>query len=164
MAEISNEKKVTKVALQSVSDRSNNDTETQRPRSSSTTKKLLYHIPWASAVEIIAVIITIIGAVILVVCIDGKQQWPTSVHVGTIRGRELNMSLITPATILSIAHSIIAFLIGLAVKDGITMAWWRRTLVGGTVKSLGESTMPCFHDSICPLTLLQTKTTDSGRV
>jgi hypothetical protein len=81
---------------------------------------------------------TIVGTVVLVLCIVGKQQWPTSVHVGTVRGRELRMSLVTPATILSIAHNIIAFLIGLAVKDGIIMGWWGKTLIGGTVKSLGQ--------------------------
>ncbi|KAH9213307.1 hypothetical protein DL95DRAFT_506852 [Leptodontidium sp. 2 PMI_412] len=136
MADVSNEKKGPSVGIQSTTDSSNPDTETQRPVS--TAKKYLYHIPWASAAELLVVVLTIVGAVVLVVCIDGKEQWPTSIHVGTIRGRELRMSLITPATILSIAHSIIALLIGLAVKDGITMAWWRRTLVGGTVKSLDQ--------------------------
>lgn len=138
MAEISNEKKGPSVALHPTSDSPNPDPETQRPAPSSNVKKYLYHIPWASAVELLVVVITIVGAVVLVACIDGKQQWPTSVHVGTFRGRELAMSLITPATILSISHSIISFLIGLAVKDGITMAWWRKTLMGGTVKSLGK--------------------------
>ncbi|KAL2066023.1 hypothetical protein VTL71DRAFT_2094 [Oculimacula yallundae] len=139
MADISNEKREPVIVQQAihVSDSSNTDCETQRPKS--TAKKYLYHIPWASAAELLIVVLTIVGAVVLVVCIDGKQQWPTSVHIGKVRGRELNMSLITPATILSVAHSIIAFLIGLAVKDGITMAWWRRTLAGGTVKSLEQN-------------------------
>jgi hypothetical protein len=117
------------------------DSETQLPASAKSASKYLHHLPWASATELFGVIVTIIGATVLVTCIDGKQQWPTSVHTGTIRGHELHMSLITPQTILSIIHSIIAFLIGLAVKDGITMAWWRKTLVGGTVKSLGTLTV-----------------------
>ncbi|KAH7309266.1 hypothetical protein BKA65DRAFT_559472 [Rhexocercosporidium sp. MPI-PUGE-AT-0058] len=115
-----------------MTDSSNSDTETQRP--APTVKKYLYHIPWSNAAELLVVILTIVGAVVFVVCINGKQQWPTSVHVGSVRGREISMSLIT----LSIAHSIISFLIGLAVKGGITMAWRRQTLVGGTVKSLDQ--------------------------
>lgn len=82
---------------------------------------ILHHIPWTSVAELFLIILTIFGALVLVVCIDGKQQWPTSVHVTFIRGRELRISLITPATTLPIAHSIIASLVGLAVKDGITM-------------------------------------------
>lgn len=106
------------------------DNESQRPKSVSSTVKYLYHLPWTSALELLGVLVTIIGASILVALLNHKEQWPTEIHIGTVRGKELNMALITPQVILSLTHSIIAFLIGLAVKDGITMAWWRRTLVG----------------------------------
>jgi hypothetical protein len=145
MADIS-EKKVPATSVHAFpSDNSPSDSEVQRPVAISNTRKYLYHLPWTSAAELFGVIVTIVGAVVLVACIDGKEQWPTSVHVSNFRGRELRMSLITPATILSITHSIIAFLIGLAVKDGITMAWWRKTLIGGTVKSLGMSMKLSHH-------------------
>ena len=102
-----------------------------------------------------------VGAVMLVVCKDGKQQWPSCIHVSTIRGIELRMSLITPTTILSIAHSIIAFLISLAVKDSIAMTWWRKPLLGGTVKRLG---MKYLITQRALLPYSQTKTTNLERV
>jgi hypothetical protein len=109
------------------------DDESQRPV---VLKKYLHHMPWASAIELLGVLLTIIGATILVACINGHEQWPTKIRVGKVRGKELYMSLITPQVILSLTHSVIAFLIGLAVKDGITTAWWRRTLRGGTIRRL----------------------------
>lgn len=113
-----------------ISAASNEDQEAQRSKPVSFASKYLLHLPWANALELLGVIVTITGASILVALLDKQELWPTSLPLGSVRGREVNMVLITPQVILSLTHSIIAFLIGLAVKDGITMAWWRRTLVG----------------------------------
>jgi hypothetical protein len=129
MAESPEKTRGTTTTVKSV-DSTDDNVEAQRSTPTTFTAKYLWHLPWTSALELIGVILTIVGASVLVAVLNGKQQWPTKVHVGRVRGKELDMALITPQVILSLTHSVIAFLIGLAVKDGITMAWWRRTLVG----------------------------------
>lgn len=128
MAEVS--EKTSDKSVATASKIEEDDNEAQRPKSQTFTAKYLYHLPWTSALELLGVLITIIGASVLVSVLDGREQWPTWIYVGEVGGRKLYMALITPQVILSLTHSVIAFLIGLAVKDGITMAWWRRTLVG----------------------------------
>lgn len=88
--------------------------------------------PWIAAAELLIAALCTVLAIIVVVLSNGKRQgsWyiPATKHT-----KQLN---IEPKLLLSVISSVTSLMLGLALKEGITVSWWHRALVGGKLRDL----------------------------
>ncbi|KAK4953821.1 hypothetical protein LTR10_008425 [Elasticomyces elasticus] len=89
-------------------------------------------IPWVATVEIAIAVLCTIAAILVVTLSNGKRQgsWyiPPTKH--TIR------VTIEPKLLLSVLSSVVSLMLALALREGLTVSWWRRALIGGKIRDL----------------------------
>jgi hypothetical protein len=88
--------------------------------------------PWIAAAEIFLAVLCTVAAITVVQVSNGKRQgswyFPATKHTKQLT--------IEPKLLLSMLSSVTTLVLGLALKEGITVSWWRRALIGGRVKDL----------------------------
>lgn len=85
----------------------------------------LVRFPWIGVGCLLLVLLCGIGCLITLVVADGTAK----VHWGRL----------APNVIVSILNSVANLAFGLAISNGIAIAWWRKTLRGTTISQLNRS-------------------------
>lgn len=96
------------------------------------------NIPWIAIAEIAIAILCTIAAILVVTLSDGKLQGSWNIRPSVTVGatKYTKQYSIEPKLLLSILSSVLSLMLGLAFKEGLTVSWWRRALVGGNIRDL----------------------------
>ncbi|KAK3074827.1 hypothetical protein LTR53_002422 [Teratosphaeriaceae sp. CCFEE 6253] len=90
------------------------------------------NVPWVAAAEIAIAVLCTVAAILVVALSHGKRQgsWhiPATKHTKRVT--------IEPKLLLSVLSSVLSLMLGLALKEGLNVSWWRKVLVGGKVRDL----------------------------
>ncbi|EME85046.1 uncharacterized protein MYCFIDRAFT_83076 [Pseudocercospora fijiensis CIRAD86] len=88
--------------------------------------------PWLGIGALGGVLACLIAAVVVLVCSNHKTQTRTAHHRPWPKA-------VAPNVLISIFNSVANICFGIAISNGIAIAWWRRALKGGTIKDLNKS-------------------------
>ncbi|KAF7192985.1 hypothetical protein HII31_05676 [Pseudocercospora fuligena] len=88
--------------------------------------------PWLGIGALGGVLACLIAAVVVLVCSNHKTQTRTAHHRPWPKA-------VAPNVLISIFNSVANICFGIAISNGIAIAWWRRALKGGTIKDLNRS-------------------------
>ena len=94
------------------------------------------NIPWAAAAEIAIAVICTVGAILVVTLSDGRRQGSWHIPATNLGRLHTKRVTIEPKLLLSVLSSVVSLMLGLALKEGLNVSWWRRVIVGGRVRDL----------------------------
>ena len=90
------------------------------------------NIPWIAALELLAAALCTVGAILVVTLSKGKIQG--SWHIPATR--HTKQITVQPKLLLSVISSVLTLMLGLAMKEGLNVIWWRKVLSGSKVRDL----------------------------
>ncbi|KAF7187829.1 hypothetical protein HII31_10729 [Pseudocercospora fuligena] len=97
--------------------------------------------PWLGLGSLLFVLFCLAGNVAILCVSDGMAQsdrsWKQLYHHGVEKGRWSKQ--IRPSVILSLLNNVANLAFGLAIANGVAIAWWRKALKGATIKQLHNS-------------------------
>ncbi|KAI5362908.1 hypothetical protein Slin14017_G065890 [Septoria linicola] len=88
--------------------------------------------PWLGLGALGGVILCLIASVIVLICSNKQSQTRIVGHRGWPKA-------VAPNVLISIFNSVANICFGIAISNGVAIAWWRRALKGGTIKDLNQS-------------------------
>lgn len=88
--------------------------------------------PWLGAGALGGVLACLVASIVVIVVSNDKTQTRTQDHHSWPK-------LVAPNVLINIFNSVANICFGIAISNGVAIAWWRKALKGGTIKDLNRS-------------------------